>query len=94
MKNLRFGWNETKNKTNIAKHKISFEEDETVFFDPDARIISDPDHSEIEERFIILGISRKLRLLIACHCHRASNEAIRIISARKANKVETKNYGG
>lgn len=94
MKAIQFEWDENKNKINILKHKISFEEAKTVFYDESARIISDPDHSEEEDRFIILGFSSSLRLLVVCHCYKEPTETIRIISARKATKNETKQYGG
>ena len=94
MKYIQFDWDESKNKLNITKHKISFEEAKTAFFDPNARIISDPEHSSDEDRFILLGINHKLRLLIVCHCYRSKDEVIRIISARKANKLECVQYGG
>lgn len=92
MINLRFDWDTNKNLANIKKHKISFEEAKTVFFDENARIISDPEHSDFGERFIILGISYKLKLLIVVHTYRGSDEVIRIISARKATKSESKYY--
>jgi uncharacterized DUF497 family protein len=91
---LSFEWDDTKNKTNIAKHHVSFDEAQTVFFDPNARIIDDPDHSESEERFIILGLSKTTKLLVVCHCYRAADEVIRIISARKATSNETEQYHG
>jgi uncharacterized DUF497 family protein len=94
MINIRFEWDNNKNLTNIKKHKISFEEAKTVFFDENARVIPDPEHSESEERFIILGISSKLRLLIVVHTYRENDEIIRIISARKATKTESKYYVG
>ena len=93
MKEIQFEWDEQKNKLNIAKHQVSFEEAKTVFSDAGARIIDDPDHSDEEDRFIILGISQRLRLLIVCHCYRKNDEVIRIISARKATKNEASNYG-
>ena len=93
MKALSFEWDEQKNKLNIAKHHVSFDEAKTVFADANARIIDDPDHSDDENRFIILGISKKLRLLVVCHCYRTSDEVIRIISARKATRREGANYG-
>jgi len=93
MNDIQFEWDEQKNLVNIAKHKVSFEEASTVFADSNARVIDDPDHSDDESRFIILGISHKLRLLVVCHCYRESYEVIRIISARKATKNEVKNYG-
>ena len=94
MKYIHFEWDESKNKSNIKKHQISFEEAESVFYDPHARIIEDPEHSDIEERFILLGLSKNLKLLIVCHCYRSSDEIIRIISARRATKLESTNYGG
>lgn len=92
MKEIRFEWDENKNKINQRKHRISFAEAKTVFYDDDALIIDDPDHSETEERFIILGLSRKANLLIVCHCYRENDEVIRIISARKATKTEARQY--
>ena len=94
MKDIHFEWDSSKNKANIAKHRVSFEEARTVFSDPDALIIDDPDHSRSEERFIILGLSTLLRVLVVCHCYRSSDEAIRIISARKATKAEILKYRG
>lgn len=91
---IQFGWDEAKNKANILKHRISFQEAQSAFHDPFARIIEDPDHSEQEERFILLGLSQKLNLLVVCHCYRESEEKIRIISARKATKLESSSYGG
>ena len=93
MKNLRFEWDEQKNLLNIAKHQVSFDEAKTVFSDVYARIIDDPDHSDDENRFIILGISQRLRILVVCHCYREKDELIRIISARKATKNEVNSYG-
>jgi len=87
-------WDEKKNQTNIKSHNVSFQEAETVFYDPNAKIIHDPDHSIEEDRFIILGLSKLLKLLVVCHCYRENDELIRIISARKATKEEGKNYGG
>lgn len=89
---LHFEWDEPKGKANIAKHGVSFEEAKTVFYDERARLISDPDHSENEERFILLGCSSGLKLLIVCHCYRGGNGVIRIISARKATKHEAASY--
>jgi uncharacterized DUF497 family protein len=90
---MKIIWNEDKNRENIRKHNISFEEAETVFYDPNGKLINDPDHSDSEERFIILGLSRILRLLVVCHCYRENDAIIRIISARKATKKETSDYG-
>jgi len=93
MINLHFEWDEQKNLANIAKHQISFEEAKTVFSDINARIIDDPDHSNDEARFIIMGISSRLRILVVCHCYRENDEVIRIISARRATKNEVNSYG-
>ena len=89
---LRFEWDDNKNKLNKRKHKISFEEAQTVFYDDDALLIDDPEHSRYEERFIILGLSKRANLLVVCHCLRKSETVIRIISARKATKTEAKQY--
>ena len=89
---LRFEWDENKNRINLAKHKISFEEAQTVFYDEEALVIDDPEHSQEEERFIILGFSKKANLLVVCHCYRESESIIRIISARKATKTEERQY--
>lgn len=92
MEELIFNWDENKNSGNKLKHKISFEEAKTVFYDDCALIIPDPEHSEDEERFVILGTSCKANLLVVCHCMRESETVIRIISARKATKTEEKKY--
>ena len=89
---MRFVWDQNKNLANIKKHKISFEEARTVFFDDNARLIPDPEHSITEERFIILGITNKLRLLVVVHTYKENDDVIRIISARKATKTEIKYY--
>ena len=91
---MKILWDENKNRKNIKKHKISFEEAETVFYDPEGILISDPEHSLEEDRFIILGLSKMLNLLVVCHCYKENDEKIRIISARKATKNESKFYGG
>ncbi len=92
MESLKFEWDENKNEINKKKHKISFDEAKTVFYDDNALLIDDPEHSEQEERFIILGTSTKANLLVVCHCYRHSETVIRIISARKATKTETNQY--
>jgi len=89
---MRFQWDPNKNLVNIKKHKISFEEAKTVFYDDNARLIPDPEHSVTEERFIILGITNKLRLLIVVHTYKENDDVIRIISARKVTKAESKYY--
>ena len=92
MNNIRFEWDEKKNIFNFQKHKVSFEEAKSVFFDENARVIPDPEHSTLEERFIILGFSNKLNLLVVVHIYQENDEVIRIISARKATKRESKYY--
>jgi uncharacterized DUF497 family protein len=92
MTTLRFEWDEPKAAANFKKHGISFEEAKTVFFDEKARLISDPDHSDDEERFVLLGFSSSLRLLVVCHCYRTEAHVIRIISARKATRHEVTTY--
>lgn len=94
MEMIRFEWDENKARINQSKHGISFEEAQTVFYDEQALVIDDPEHSEEEDRFIILGLSKKANLLVVCHCYRASDTVIRIISARKATKTEAKYYHG
>lgn len=92
MDEIRFEWDERKNKINITKHGVSFEEAKTVFYDENALVIDDPEHSADEERFIILGLSRQANLLVVCHCYRETDCVIRIISARKATKNEANAY--
>ena len=92
MNDIRFEWDEEKNRAGIRKHGVSFEEAQTVFLDENAVRFYDPDHSEDEDRFIMLGLSFKARVLIVCHCHRQNDTVIRIISARKADKRESKDY--
>ncbi len=93
MRPLKFTWDEKKNTSNQKKHDVDFDEAKSVFYDDYARLIFDPDHSDDEDRFILLGLSSHLRLLIVCYCYR-QGETIRIISARKANKTEQKQYEG
>ena len=92
MKDIVFEWDETKNKVNVQKHGVSFEEAESVFFDEFALLIADPDHSENEDRFVLLGLSAKLRLLLVCHCFEADDGLIRVISCRKATRKEIPLY--
>lgn len=89
---IRFEWDENKNIINMRKHKISFDEAKTVFYDDEALLIEDVEHSKEEERFILLGFSAYANLLVVCHCYRESETVIRIISARKATKNEAKQY--
>lgn len=93
MSELGFDWDEGKNKDNFRKHGVYFHEAQTAFFDERAIRYIDPDDSGEEDRFILLGMSIKLRVLVVCHCLRDTDEVIRIISARKANKREAKDYG-
>ena len=92
MNSIKFEWNEVKASSNVNKHGVSFEEARTVFYDERAKLIGDPDHSENEDRFILLGLSSSLRVIIVCHCYRSEGNVIRIISARKATTNETKAY--
>ena len=87
-----FVWNNTKNQANKRKHGVSFKEAETVFYDKSARLIADPDHSEGEDRFVLVGISSELKLLVVVHVYKENDETIRIISARKATKHEQAKY--
>ena len=92
MSTLRFEWDARKTAANAKKHGVSFEEARSAFFDERARLIDDPDHSADEERFILLGLSSSLRLLLVCHCCRSAGNLIRIVSARKATPRESKSY--
>jgi len=94
MDGLKFEWDRRKETANRKKHGVSFAEARTVFFDENARVIADPDHSDEEDRFILLGLSSQLRLLVVCHCYREDQSTIRIISARKANRSEQQVYEG
>ncbi len=94
MFDISFEWDSKKATANKQKHSISFTEAKTVFFDENAKVIHDPEHSDDEDRFIILGLSNSARLLIVCHCYRESDQIIRIISARKATRTESKQYRG
>ena len=94
MDEILFEWDPLKSDLNYAKHKVTFDEAKTVFYDENAILIADPDHSNrAEDRFIILGLSTELHMLLVCHCYK-ENDRIRIISARKANLKESKEYGG
>ncbi|MDP3292342.1 MAG: BrnT family toxin [Sulfuricurvum sp.] len=92
MKSLRFEWDDTKASSNITKHGVSFEEAKTVFDDDFARLIADPDHSDAEERFILLGMSYTLKILAVVHCYRDRDGTIRLISARRSTKNEERQY--
>ncbi|MCI8596546.1 MAG: BrnT family toxin [Clostridia bacterium] len=92
MNEIYFQWDENKNAVNKKKYGISFEEAKTVFYDEEALLIDDTEHSKDEERFIILGFSNMANMLVVCHCYRENETVIRIISARKATKNEAKQY--
>ena len=92
MKDLRYEWDESKNRTNRRKHRVGFEEARTAFLDENARLVEDPEHSNDEDRFILVGLSIRLRLLVVCHCYRESERVVRILSARKADPSERRDY--
>jgi len=92
MEDLRYEWDERKNRANQRKHGVAFEEARTAFLDENARRVSDPDHSIGEDRYILVGLSIRLRLLVVGHCYRESERVIRIISARRADPTERRDY--
>ena len=94
MQKIIFEWDDQKNQRNIQKHGVSFEEAETIFFDTNAAQIWDGEHSYDEDRFLMLGMSSKARILLVVHCFRESESTVRLISARKAKKSESKEYTG
>jgi len=92
MDDLRFEWDKRKNCENQRNHGVSFDEARSVFFDPQAVEFYDDEHGELEDRFFLLGVSSKLRILMVCHCLRQGGGVIRIISARKATRIERREY--
>jgi uncharacterized DUF497 family protein len=92
MDELRFEWDPEKDASNQEKHGVSFDEAKTAFFDDFARLIVDPEHSELEERYILLGMSIQLNILVVCHCFFEQDNIVRIISARKADPSERAQY--
>ena len=92
MQSLRFEWHEAKDRRNQREHGVSFAEAQTVFFDENAVEFYDDEHSEWEDRFLLLGFSAKMRMLLVCHCLRQGATVIRVISARKATKAEQRMY--
>ena len=94
MRDIYFEWDDTKSRNNKRKHGVSFDEAQTVFFDENAIRDYDPDYSEDEDRFIMLGMSFTLRVLVVCHCYRSDDKVIRIISARRATKEKQPFTGG
>ena len=94
MEGIKFSWDAQKARQNLKKHRVSFEEASTVFFDEKAIEFFDPDHSKDEDRFLMLGLSWRLRVLVVCYCLRKNGSEIRIIFARKTTKKEEKVYIG
>jgi hypothetical protein len=92
MSEIRFEWDPRKAAANRRKHGIPFEEAESVFSDEHALLIDDPEHSADEDRFVLLGLSAALRVLIVVHCYRTDESIIRLISARKADRQERELY--
>ncbi len=92
MRDVRYEWDPRKSRSNKTKHGVSFEEARTAFLDENARLIPDAEHSEEEDRFILMGMSIELRVLVVCHCYRESDQLVRIISARRANTSERRQY--
>ncbi|QMS90309.1 BrnT family toxin [Nostoc edaphicum CCNP1411] len=92
MSEIKFEWNLSKAKSNERKHGVSFEEAKTVFYDENARLIYDPEHSVEEDRFLLLGMSDEFRLLVVSHLYKDSDRLIRIISVRTATRHERKQY--
>lgn len=92
MDELTFTWDPHKETANRRKHGIAFDEAQSAFYDENARVFADPDHSNDEDRFILLGLSSHPRVLVVCHCYRETESVIRIISARKADKDEEATY--
>jgi hypothetical protein len=90
---LRFEWDETKSRENLRKHRVSFEEAETVFYD-ERGVLIDDDEAGSEERLVLIGLSARLRVLVVCHTYRRRDQVIRIISARRANRAERSDYEG
>ena len=89
---LVFEWDERKSRANRRKHGVSFDEARSAFLDENAGVIADPEHSEGEVRFVLLGLSTALRVLVVCHCYRYDDNAVRIISARRADRAEQRQY--
>lgn len=94
MKAIEFSWDSKKAHANMRKHGVSFDEASTAFGDANARLIFDPDHSNTEDRYILLGMTTRFRLVVVCHIYRKTERIIRIISARKATKHEVIEYTG
>lgn len=91
---IEFDWDPSKAKANRKKHGVSFEEARSVFYDEYARQFFDQEHVDVEDRFIMLGLSERSRVLVVCHCERSQGNIISLISARKATTIERKYYDG
>ena len=92
MKPLRFVWDTAKAAANRRKHGVTFEEARTVFLDEQALLLADPEHSDEEDRFVLVGLSAGLRILVVVHAYRDAEGVIRLVSARKANRREQRIY--
>lgn len=92
MAELRFAWDPAKAAANEAKHGVSFAEALTVFSDEAGLLLDDPEHSDTEDRFVLLGLSSRLRVLVVVHCYREADTVIRLISARRADRLEREVY--
>ena len=92
MADLRFEWDPAKDRANLRKHKVSFQEAESVFADEHGRLLDDPDHSEGEDRYVLMGLSSRFRVLVVVHTYRGNEDVIRLISARRATKAEQGYY--
>ena len=92
MADLRFTWDPRKARDNLSKHGVSFDEAATAFADERALVIADPEHSGAEDRFVLLGLSARLRLLVVVHAYRQQEDVIRVISARKSTRTERRAY--
>ena len=89
---IQFVWDDHKHQINQKKHGVSFEEAKSAFYDECARLLIDPDHSETEERYLLLGMSKQIRLLVISHCYQENDYTIRLISARLATRSEQQQY--
>ena len=94
MEYIHFTWSSSKDSQNLAKHGVSFEEARTAFFDEKARLMNDPEHSDQEDRFLLLGMSRKLRLLLVCHCYRGVRRRFELFRLGKPQLLSLNSIGG
>ena len=92
MKEIDFEWDVRKASINLKKHGVSFREAKSVFYDENGLHMPDPDHSSDEDRFVLIGMSQHIRMVVVCHCYRKNDSIIRLISARKATKQERSSY--